>query len=106
MPPGFETVGAIVVALAAGYALHLKYSSHASALQSLVQMGIAIIWMAAAIATIATGFYIAGMLMLALFFYFFLGNRENVRESDIPDTPTEWRRKASNFNPFGYQNRR
>lgn len=102
----FETIGAIAIGLGAGYALHCKYSRHASALQSVVQMFLAVIWMAAAIASILTGFLVIGMLMLALFFYFFLGNRKNVRESEIPDTPSEWRRKASNFNPFGYQNQR
>lgn len=101
-----ETLGAIVVALAAGYWLNLRYSTHASAVQSLLQMVIAIIWMLAAIASIATGFVAIGMIGLALFFYFFLGNRQNVRESDIPDDPRDWRRRASNFNPFGFQNRR
>lgn len=102
MPP-FEVIGAIVAALAAGYLLHLRFSTHASALQSLIQMMIAVVWILAAIASIATGFIGIGMVMLALFFYFFLGNYRNVRESDIPDNPRSWRRTASNHNPFGME---
>lgn len=104
--PALEALGAIVVGLAGGYLLHQRYSKHASPLQSLIQMALALAWILAALATILTGFYAAGMLMLALFSYFFLGNYKNVRESDLQTNQRSWRRSLSNFNPFGFENRR
>ncbi|WP_135306359.1 hypothetical protein [Haloarcula amylovorans] len=104
--PALEALGAIVAGLAGGYLLHQRYSKHASPLQSIIQMALALTWILAALVTIITGFYGAGIIMLALFFYFFLGNYKNVRESDLQTNPRSWRRSLSNFNPFGMENRR
>lgn len=104
--PALEALGAIAVGLGGGYLLHKRYSKHASPLQSLIQMLLALAWILAALASILTGFYAAGMLMLALFSYFFLGNAKNVRESDLQTNPRSWRQSLSNFDPFGMDNRR
>lgn len=101
--PALEALGAIVIALTAGYILHRKFSQHASPLQSLIQMMLALLWILAALASIITGFYVIGMIGLALFWYFFLGNAENVRESDIPTNRSSWRRSVSNFDPPGME---
>lgn len=101
--PALEALGAIVIGLSIGYLLHRKYSKHASPLQSLIQMLLAVLWMLAALASIITGFYIIGIIGLALFWYFFLGNAENVRESDIPTNRSSWRQSISDFDPPGME---
>lgn len=92
----FETLLVIGVGLFGGYYLSIRYANHATALQSAVQLLIATMWVLAAVVTIYTGFYFAGAIMLMLFTYFWLSNYRTVRDSDI-------RRKASSWNPFGFQ---
>jgi len=101
-----QAIGAITIGLSIGYFAHQKWSKHASPLQSVIQMLLAGVWILAALASIMTGFYTAGVIMLALFVYFFLGNYKNVRESDLSVRNSSWRRSMSNFDPFGMNRRR
>lgn len=91
-----EVLIIIVAALLGGYYLSVKYSGHATALQSSIQLLIATMWILAAIITIVTGFYLAGAVMLALFSFFWFSNYRTVRDSDL-------RQKTSSWNPFGYE---
>lgn len=91
-----ETVLVIVVGLIGGYWMSIRFSGHATAMQSAIQLLVATVWVAAAIITIATGFYIMGAIMLMLFSFFWLSNYRTVRDSDL-------RQKTSSWNPFGFQ---
>lgn len=100
-----QTIGGITLGLGLGYYLHRRYSNHASPLQSVIQMFLALMWIAAAIVTIATGYMIAGVVILGLFFYFFLGNYQNVQQSDLPSDRQSIRRRLSNWEPPGVDRR-
>lgn len=78
-----------------GFYLSVQYSDHATALQSAVQLLIATVWVAAAVVTIYTGFYIGGAALLAAFSYFWFSNYREVRDSDL-------RKKTSGWDPFGF----
>ncbi|WP_276257223.1 hypothetical protein [Halomontanus rarus] len=90
-----ETLAVIGLGLFGGYYLSTRFGDHATAVQSMVHLTFATMWVLAALITIYTGFYIAGAILLVLFSYFWFSNYRTVRDSDI-------RRKTSSWNPFGY----
>lgn len=96
----WQGVAFVLMGLVGGYILFLKYSEHATALQSAIQLGISAVWVASAIVTIAHGYYAIGAAMLAMFSYFMFNNASRVQEEE------EFRGELSNLNPFGYENKR
>lgn len=93
---GVTIVGGLLV----GWLLSRRYHSESRTLESIARIPFNLAWILAGAFAIIGGYRTTGLVILILWSYFFFSNTKRVREGDIDVSPSGWRRRAGNWNPY------
>lgn len=94
---------AVLLSMLAGYWLFTHRSAEVGFLDGIWRALLSFLWFIGAVITIAQGFYIAGIILGALFFSFILKNSDHAREN-YEGQGGSFRRRVGNWDPWWVRN--
>lgn len=95
------TVGAVFFAsILIAWLLSHRYHNESRTIESAVRIPFNLAWILTGIFVLLGGYYKTGAALLILWGYFFFSNARRVREGEIDASPSGWRKRAGNWNPY------